>query len=391
MQRRFLALITLAFIAAACTPGGGTPPPTTFPPGATAPVISSFTSPTGTVASPALATLQWSVADPQGTALTCTIDGNGDGTVDLTVPNCQGTGSRNVTLPAVGTYVAQLTVSDGTETAQASTSVIVIPGGPPESYDIVVRPVGSLDPAVQAAFDTAAARWSQILVRGVPDLTPSPVIPAGECLAGSAPISFVDDLIIDVRVTPIDVIGGVLGSAGPCWTGTDGLSRVGVMEFDSADVADLVSSGQFSQVVLHEMAHVLGLGTLWTDFPSLISGFNNFTGTDPRFVGARAVAEWSALGRTGGVPAEADGGPGTAYVHWDEAALNNELMTGYLNSGANPLSRLTIASMGDLGYRVDVTQADAYVPPGGLFRFGADAPDRPPAARMVLIRPHGSG
>ena len=376
-------------LAAACAPAGGAAPPTTFPPGATAPVITAFTSPTGTQAAPAVATLQWSVADPQGTALTCAIDGDGNGTDDLTVPNCQGTGSRNVTLPSAGTYVPRLTVSDGTESTQTTTSVIVV-AGTSEPYDIVIRPVGSLSGPVQAAFDDAAARWSQIVVSGVPDLVPSPAIPAGQCLAGSSSINFVDDLVIDVEVAPGDGVGGILGSAGPCWTGSDGLTRVGAMRFDSYDVAGLLGSGQFSQVVLHEMAHVLGFGTLWTDFPATIADFNGFTGPDPRFVGSRAVAEWSTLGRAGTIPVEADGGAGTAYAHWDETTFNNELMTGWLNNGSNPLSRVTIASLADLGYHTALAQADAYSLPPSL-RAGADSVHGSNSARMILTRPVGSG
>ena len=41
--------------------------------------------------------------------------------------------------------------------------------------------------------------------------------------------------------------------------------------------------------------------------------------------------------------------------------LQNELMTGFLNSGsANPLSVLTIASLQDLGYTVNTAAADAF-------------------------------
>jgi hypothetical protein len=39
-------------------------------------------------------------------------------------------------------------------------------------------------------------------------------------------------------------------------------------------------------------------------------------------------------------------------------------MTGYLDSGAsNPLSKLSIAVLQDMGYRVDFSQADPYTPP----------------------------
>ena len=386
MTRRLTALVMLiGLVAVSCTvtttPSTTT---TTFPPGATAPVVNSFAPDSAIQTAPAVVALKWSVADPQGTSLTCTIDGNGDGTVDVTVTGCQGTGSRNVVLPTVGNATARLTVSDGTETATATTPLAII-AGPTEPFNIEVRPVAPLDPAVQAAFDAAAARWESIVVRGIPDIA-NANLAASTCLAGSAPINSIDDLIIDVEVAPNDGPGGILGSAGPCIIGSgDQLARVGEMSFDSADVANLLAAGQFDEVVLHEMGHILGIGTLWDQFPGLTSGF---TGTTPRFLGAKAVAEWNTLGRTGTVPVEADGGAGTAYAHWDETTFDNELMTGYLNSGANPLSRMTIASLGDLGYHVDVSQADPYTLPGAGLRAGADGVTT--TGRELLTRPIGS-
>jgi hypothetical protein len=38
-------------------------------------------------------------------------------------------------------------------------------------------------------------------------------------------------------------------------------------------------------------------------------------------------------------------------------------MTGFLNSGGNPLSRVTVASLADLGYSVNLAAADTYAPP----------------------------
>ena len=37
-----------------------------------------------------------------------------------------------------------------------------------------------------------------------------------------------------------------------------------MMQFDSADLASLEAQGQLVNVILHEMGHVLGLGTIWT-------------------------------------------------------------------------------------------------------------------------------
>lgn len=83
-------------------------------------------------------------------------------------------------------------------------------------------------------------------------------------------------------------------------------------------------------------------------------------------------------GAAGTVPLEDTGAPGTRDNHWRESVFGAELMTGYLNDGVNPLSRLSVASLADLGYQVDVTQADAYSAPSLLAglrsAWGASAP-----------------
>jgi hypothetical protein len=83
----------------------------------------------------------------------------------------------------------------------------------------------------------------------------------------------------------------------------------------------------------------------------------------PRFVGPLAIAAYADLGGEGTVPVEGDqGGSGTLFSHWDEATFFNELMTGFLNSSANAnlLSDLSVASMGDLGYVVNLGTGDKY-------------------------------
>ena len=52
---------------------------------------------------------------------------------------------------------------------------------------------------------------------------------------------------------------------------------------------------------------------------------------------------------------------GSSDSHWRESVLDKELMTPALDAGqVNPLSAITIQSVKDLGYAVDVSQADAY-------------------------------
>ena len=171
-------------------------------------------------------------------------------------------------------------------------------------------------------------------------------------------------------IDSIDGPGEILGQAGPCIVRNETqLPVVGVMHFDSADVATLITAGSFGLVIQHEMGHVLGFGTIWQADgllvnPSAIAAACDTT-KDPHFTGPQAL---SAFDRIGGVayvasakvPVENHGGPGTCDGHWRESVFKNELMTGFLNIGSNPLSLETVASMGDLGYFVTYSGADPY-------------------------------
>ena len=153
------------------------------------------------------------------------------------------------------------------------------------------------------------------------------------------------------------------------------------MHFDTADVANLENSGQFKSVILHEMGHVLGFGTIWDAGDlNLVAGPTSSGGTDPHFIGSQALATFDQLGGTsytGGskVPVENTGGAGSLDSHWRESVFGNELMTSLLNGGVtNPLSVLTIASMGDEAYTVNYAAAEPY---SHLFSLRA-APAGPP-------------
>ncbi|MGI6415525.1 MAG: SdrD B-like domain-containing protein [Thermoguttaceae bacterium] len=199
----------------------------------------------------------------------------------------------------------------------------------------------------------AAARWSEIIIGDVPDMT-------------TTQFGLVDDLLIEASTRAIDGVGGILGQAGPTQLRPGSyLPVLGTMEFDTADVGNLEASGQLDEVILHEMAHVLGFGTIWTQL-GLLSGEGT---TDPRFIGAAATAEYQAIFSNSetSVPVENTGGAGTQDAHWRETTFDTELMTGWLDPGVpNPISRITAAQFGDLGYEVYLAGADAYTKPASL-------------------------
>ena len=231
---------------------------------------------------------------------------------------------------------------------------------PPSTFTIEVRfvttaPAVPPTPAQQAAFDQAAARWKEILISGD---APYPVNePATFCY----PIlnETVPGVVIFAKLQPIDGVNGILGQAGPCIVRDDPgyLAAVGVMQFDTADLVGLETTGRLNAVILHEMGHVLGFGTLWNFLNNdLLTGAGSsdpfFNGSSTRGAFLASVAAGSTF--TGNpVPVENTGGGGTRDSHWREATVSNELMTGFLNQGVNPLSAFTAASFRDMGYVVN--------------------------------------
>jgi hypothetical protein len=223
------------------------------------------------------------------------------------------------------------------------------------------------------AFENARHRWEGLIVGDVPNVQLSAT--AGQCGTNSPALNrSVDDVLILVTLEPIDGAGNVLGAAGPCFVRTGSrLPVLGVMKFDTADLDVLESSGLLQPVILHEMGHVLGYGTIWTD-KNLLADPSLTGGTDPHFTGAQAISAFNAVGgsnytASAKVPVENTGGAGTADAHWRESVFGNELMTGFVDASTNPLSRVSVASMADLGYMVNLAGADPYTLAPGLRAF----------------------
>ena len=256
-------------------------------------------------------------------------------------------------------------VTGGTLTV--TTSEALVP------YDIEIVYIDSGTQSQEDAFTAAATRWSQIIVADVQDRDfSSNSLPADACINGQPLLDRnVDDVVIYVYIGYIDGQGGTLGSAGPCVIrGGSNHTSVGVMRFDDADLVQVEARGQLEGLILHEMGHVLGIGTRWDNADLLINpSLPDNTGADTHFVGRNTIIAFDNVGggayTTGSVvPVENEAGPGSGDAHWRESVFNTELMTPFFDRDVpNPLSEVTIASLKDLGYGVDLTQGDNYFLP----------------------------
>ncbi|MPY66919.1 hypothetical protein F8S09_09480 [Deinococcus sp. SDU3-2] len=339
---------------------------------------------TGVTLSPASLTLTAGGSQP----VTATVQGTGSFDRNVTwftsnpgVVGVDGSGRVSAVAPGTATVTA-VSVGDSSRRASLTVTVVAAPQSPAPTSDpfaiTVVFPNGTLlTPAQQAAFTGAAARWSQVIAAGLPDV-------AGVQISTGARVT-VDDLTIVASSVPIDGPGKVLGQAGPRQVrpGTS-LPLWGEMQFDSADLASMEANGTLTGVILHEMGHVLGIGTLWNRFLAADAA-SCTAATQVQYTGAAGLREYRALGGlAAAVPVEDGYGEGTKCGHWKKSVFGAELMTGFVSRGQMPLSRLTLGALADLGYSVNYAAADAYA----LSNVAAQGLDTFPIVER-LITPDG--
>jgi hypothetical protein len=259
-----------------------------------------------------------------------------------------------------------LGLSPGTNTLEASVEslpTVRFTANATSPYHITVRYVGAASAPQQQAVESAVSRWRSVIIRDLDDVSLS--IPAGSCFGTQPAINeIVDDLIVYIEFKSIDGAGKVLGQAGPCYVRqANNLPILGYLQLDVADLAAVEAAGALDDLLLHELGHVIGFGTLWSNL-RLLTGVG---GADPQFIGASATASYHQLGGTAPfVPVENNGAQGTRDGHWRESAFGNELMTGFINAPPNPLSITTVGSLQDLGYTTNVAAASAYTLGAGL-------------------------
>ena len=302
----------------------------------------------------------------EGPAYTSTNDDSFDA---VTVTNVQGSPHVNIR------------VSGATATRYEVAVWYTPPSESDASFDIDLRYVGTEPTETQRNVIRAAAEvWEGVISGGQPfriiassrwkceDEDPSPF---GD---------YIDDLRIYIRLSRIDGSDGAVAVAGPCVWRPGGLPLIGDVVFDTADLGS-VGSDLLRRLAVHEMAHVLGFGTSSPWYGLLEDSAVDYEQANPdsttlpdtHFSGTAAVAAFDELlngdayeGKK--VPVENNTrryGAGGLDAHWREAVFDTELLTPSIKrTGADdPLSKVTIAALADLGYRVDYTQAESYTLP----------------------------
>lgn len=382
------AAIAASFIFAACSDGGGGPttPEVKIGPPASIAIVAgdNQTALAGSVV-PVFPVAQVRDANGNGVPGVSVVFGinEGGGNVSATPVTTDATGKATSPPWMLGTSaVPQSLRAFSSGFAALATATVKT------DYAIDVRFFGPpMPPATGAMFTAAAARIRAAVIGDVGDIPaqlPDSALNLAEgCGVEGLPVAFtdaIDDLIIYASVGPIDGVNNVLAFSFPCFVrGRAGdpnrQTAIGIMKFDADDLDNMIARGNLTDVIQHEMLHVVGIGTLWNTYGVLAGAGTPQT----RFTGALGIGGCVAIGGTSicqtSVPVENSGGAGTADAHWRESNFDEELMTGFVEvpipgsypkpgEVLNPFSVMSIQSLGDVGYIVNPKAADAYTVPG---------------------------
>mmetsp|Transcript_564 Transcript_564/g.1312 ORF Transcript_564/g.1312 Transcript_564/m.1312 type:complete len:625 (-) Transcript_564:227-2101(-) len=216
---------------------------------------------------------------------------------------------------------------------------------------------------------SAAQRWEQVIAadRWGPWAPTMFTTISEEFIATERPAEPIDDMYLGIIVGKLDGSGGRFAEAGPDRLMSGGRIVASSILIDEADLQNVINNEIFEQLMLHEMGHCLGMGTLWSDGV-------HYEGTT--YIGANGVKAWNDMGCTGPLPMAKD------VAHWNDDCFTTEVGTHYLKFRQPVhISSVTLGALEDLGYAVNREEEDAY----GLSDLG-DCGDGCPAASNRLRR-----
>jgi hypothetical protein len=240
------------------------------------------------------------------------------------------------------------------------------------AFHITMRFGTSVPESDKNLFNGAKARWEQIIIGDLPRVATKTlgVLPkSSEC---SFPINgFIDDIYICVFYKDIPY-SGIIGFGG--WEGARRANSIipinGFVQLDPVEVLNYPR--QLENIIRHEMGHALvrhgkifqsehSREALGTDHPYCqhLQGLGTVSEACPKTKqGSLAAAAYAEL--SGGCPASKIPMPSDC-LHLKESCFGDEVMSEVVTKTKSLTSKITVSWLMDLGYTVNMTQAEPIV------------------------------
>lgn len=198
----------------------------------------------------------------------------------------------------------------------------------------------------------AKERWERVIANDSWSSWPASEFDflADDRIASERPVNGVDDIYIAVFVKSVDGKGKRFAEAGPSKIHTGPRIVSGYVTIDSDDLETALEKNIFMPLMMHEIGHVLGLGTLWDYLGDVKDGST--------YIGTSGLDAWhNDIGCSGDLPLAS----ARDTFHWNESCLRYEVMTPTLNYNKPGLfSPVTLGALEDLGYTVNWEEKDEY-------------------------------
>ena len=250
--------------------------------------------------------------------------------------------------------------------------VRVVPSGE-DPFNIELVFFGDFIDEHKDVMQQAARRWETIITEGLPDVNFS-ANPRNVSLQSETIV--VNDTVDDVRIFVGKSSTGSWGGAQVYYTRSGnpiGLPALGTVMINSSAIPRYGEHNLMRDLMLHEIAHVLGFGTfIWSELGLHHNplGVPNPPGGS-YFSGELAIQAFNAAG---GESYSGNKVPVDHWHrdHWDPAVfggLNRNFEVEIMELDPrreHSLSVITIQSLADLGYVVDVSRADPFRLPASI-------------------------
>lgn len=271
-----------------------------------------------------------------------------------------------------GTYFLEVTSYNGQLTNYQVQTGFTVSAEDPLKFDLRLDfGTGSerLDATTRSALQAAESFWESVILSRT-NVTLNPVLPINIVIEDLNLKTGEADFLTLAYAGPTVVSDGkrlLIQSA----TATINGRRLGTLGFDS-----------LKDLFIHEFSHALGFGTLWEPL-----SFRNADGSirkigylgDDRSLVDRSTNRYQANSYAGWAYGELLRDSGRAnvtqptavpieaqfFAHWDESIFQTESLTPVANQAgvASPISQLTLASLRDLGWSVNMGAAQSYTLP----------------------------